>query len=271
MKTAVLAGYGNLPLIAINNLKAMGHEVVTIAFNEEINTDLSGVSDKIYKFSVGQAKKVLDTLEKERVESVLFAGKINKSLLYSNLKFDMFSVKLLMSLKDRKDDTIMLKIVELLEEKGITVLKQTDVFKDLLVEEGVLTKMKPTGQEMEDILFGFKVAKEIGRVDIGQTVVVKNKAVMAVEAIEGTDEAIKRGCKYAKNGGVIVKVSKPCQDLRFDVPTVGIDTLKNIKDNKGKILALEANKTFVVDKNECVKFANKNKLVIVGIRGEDES
>ncbi|MGA1862419.1 UDP-2,3-diacylglucosamine diphosphatase LpxI [Deferribacter thermophilus] len=270
MKTAVLAGYGKLPLIAINNLKDLGHEVITIAFNEEINIDLSDASDKIYKFSVGQAKKVLDTLEKEKVESVLFAGKINKSLLYSNLKFDMFSIKLLMSLKDRKDDTIMLKIVELLEERGIKVLEQTEILKNLLIEEGGLTKLKPNKDEWDDIRFGFNIAKELGRVDIGQTVVVKNMAVMAVEAIEGTDEAIKRGCNYAKKDAVVVKVAKPFQDFRFDVPTVGIDTLKNIKDNKGKVLALEAGKTFIIDKEECIKFADKNKMIIVGIRGENE-
>ncbi|KAA0257737.1 DUF1009 domain-containing protein [Deferribacter autotrophicus] len=265
MKIGLLAGYGQLPLIAIRNLKAEGHFVVTIAFNEEINTDLSFVSDKIYTFSVGQAGKVLNTLEKESVEAVLFAGKINKSLLYSNLKLDLFSMKVLMSLKDRKDDTIMLKIVELLEERGIHVLKQTDVFKDLIVEEGVLTKKKPSKNELKDIEFGFEMAKEIGRLDIGQTVVVKDMAVMAVEAIEGTDEAIKRGCMYAKKDGVVVKVAKPSQDLRFDVPTVGVDTLKNMKDNGGKILALEAGKTFIVDKEKCVEFANQNKMVILGV------
>ncbi|MGA1846435.1 LpxI family protein [Deferribacter abyssi] len=266
VKVGLLAGYGQLPSIAIKNLKAEGHFVVTIAFNEEINTDLSSASDKIYTFSVGQAGKVLKTLEKESVEAVLFAGKINKSLLYSNLKLDLFSINVLMHLKDRKDDTIMLKIVELLEERGIHVLRQVDIFKDLIVEEGVLTKKKPTKNELKDIEFGFEIAKEIGRLDIGQTVVVKDMAVMAVEAIEGTDETVKRGCLYAKKDAVVVKVAKPSQDLRFDVPTVGVDTLKNMNDNGGKVLALESGRTFVVNKEECVEFANKNNMIIVGLK-----
>jgi DUF1009 family protein len=193
---------------------------------------------------------------------------VNKTLLFSDLKFDLTAVKLLATLRNRKDDTIMDAICSEMESKGISILEQTEGLDCLYLDEGVYSKKKPSKDQMEDILFGYEMAKELGRVDIGQTVVVKDRAVMALEAIEGTDKAIARGCTLAKKDAVVVKCAKPGQDLRFDIPTVGVDTLRNIVDNDGRILAVEAGKTFVVDKEACIKFADENKLIFLAVKNE---
>ncbi|UOD35024.1 UDP-2,3-diacylglucosamine diphosphatase LpxI [Deferribacteraceae bacterium V6Fe1] len=267
MKIALLAGYGKLPVFAVRSLQEANKEFIVVTFSEEFNQSIETNGIVVYSLSVGQVGKILDVLKKESVTDVIFAGKVNKSLLYNNLKLDMKAVKILFSLKDRKDDTIMNAVIDELSKMGINVLKQTDVLKSLLAEENIIIGKSPTNKEKEDIEFGFKIAKELGRLDIGQTVVVKNKAVMALEAIEGTDAAIERGLQLAKKGGIVVKVAKPDQDERFDVPTVGVDTLKKIADNKGRLLAVEAGKTFIVDKKECENFAKKNGITLISVQG----
>lgn len=271
MKIGLLAGYGSLPLDVARNLKNDGHEIVTIAFNEEITCDLSPFSSRIYTISVGQAGKVIKTLKSESISKIVFVGKINKSLLFSNLKMDLYAMKLLMKLKNRKDDTIMLGIIEAFANEGIDVLKQTDALKNLFVEPKVLSKKKPSKADMNDIAFGYQLAKQMGHLDIGQTVVVKDMAVMAVEAIEGTDVAVERGCQLARNNAVVVKVAKPDQDERFDVPTVGVDTLRKLSDNKGRVLAIEANSTLVVDLEECISYANEKSLILISYEDANES
>jgi DUF1009 family protein len=267
LKIALLAGYGKLPVFAVKSLQEANRDFIVITFSEEFNQSIETDGIVVYSLSVGQVGKILDILKKENVTDVVFAGKVNKSLLYNNLKLDMKAVKILFSLKDRKDDTIMNAVINELDKMGINVLKQTDVLKSLLAEEDILIGKSPTNKEKEDIEFGFKIAKELGRLDIGQTVVIKNKAVMALEAIEGTDAAIERGLQLAKKGGIVVKVAKPDQDERFDVPTVGVDTLKKIADNKGRLLAVEAGKTFIVDKKECENFAKKNRITLISVQG----
>lgn len=272
MKAGLLAGYGGISVIAAKNLRDKGYTVITIALSESVSEDLSELSDTLYVISVTQVSKIIKTLKKEKVTELLFAGKITKELIYENLKFDFLAVKTLIGLDDRKDDTIMRAVIDLLKKEGINVMKQTEVLDSLLAPEGVMSGKEPTKKMMEDVFFGFNTARELGGIDAGQTVVVKDKAVMALEAIEGTDAAIERGCRLAKKGGVVVKTAKPSQDERFDVPTVGVDTLKKITDNKGSLLAIEAFKTFVVNKEECIRFANENGLVFISIKGVyDES
>ena len=268
MKIGLLAGYGELTVDAAVNIKNQNHELVVLAFNETINQDLSTYADKLYTVSVGQPGKILKILKKEQIKHVAFVGKVNKTLLYSNLKLDLTAVKELVKLKNRNDDTIMYAVVDFFNRNGITVIKQTEILNNLLTDEKVLSKKKPSKPQWEDIKYGYKIAKEIGSLDIGQTVVVKNKAVMAVEAIEGTDKAIERGCRLAKKNAVVVKVAKPDQDERFDVPTVGVDTLKNLFDNNGEVLAIESGETFVVNIDECIEYANKKSLIFVSYEDE---
>jgi len=265
LRTGLIAGYGTLPLIAAENLIKDGHDLCIISLYEEATVDLSGLKVPIEKFSVTQVGKIIKTLKKYNVNRVLFAGKVNKSLLFSDLKFDLTAIKLLAKVKDRKDDTLMESICTELANNGMEVIKQSDALYTLYLEKGVYSKKKPSAAQLADVDFGLEVAKELGRLDIGQTVVVKNKAVMALEAIEGTDKAVARGCSLAKKGAVIVKCAKPSQDKRFDIPTVGVDTLKILADNGGSLIAIEASATFVVDVDSCIAFADANKIIFMAI------
>ena len=163
------------------------------------------------------------------------------------------------------DDEVMLLIVKEMEKAGITVLDQTIFIKNLMIPAGVLGKHKPTKEQMEDVNYGFWLAKEMGKIDVGQSVVIKDKMIMAVEAIEGTDKCIKRGAKLAKKNACVVKVSKPKQDKRFDIPTVGLRTLHTMKRYKANLLAVEANETIIVDQEKVIKYADDNHIVLMAV------
>ena len=174
-------------------------------------------------------------------------------------------IELMSKVKRLNDDQVMLLIIEEMEKLGITILDQTIFIKNCMIPAGVLGKVQPTNAQKEDVDYGFYMAKEMGRLDVGQSVVIKDKMVMAVEAIEGTDRCIERGAKIAKNGATIVKVAKPSQDNRFDIPAIGLNTLKVMKKYKASLIALEANKTIIVNQKEVVDFANKNNIVIMAV------
>jgi len=175
-------------------------------------------------------------------------------------------LKLLWGLRDYKDDTIMLAITQELQKEGIQVLPTTALCQDLLVPQGSLTEDGPSRAELKDVAFGYHIAKEMGRLDIGQTVVVKDRAVMAVEAIEGTDEAILRGGRLAQEGAVVVKVAKPQQDLRFDVPVAGLSTIKAMLKARCRLLALEAEACLLLQREEVVREAELGGISVLGYR-----
>lgn len=264
-KIGLIAGAGDMPMIWARAAKAKDAEIVAVAIAEESKKGLEGIVDQLHYFSVGQVGKIIKTFKDEQIKELVFIGKVNKSLILADIKFDLRALAIIAKLRDRKDDTIMLAIVDELKKEGIEVLKQTTLLEDLMPGPAVLTRKRPTKDEMADIEFGIEMARGIAALDIGQTVVVKKKAVMAVEAIEGTDEAIKRGGILGRGDVVVVKVAKPDQDLRFDIPTVGMNTLKTLIDADGKVLAIEAGKTFVVDLENLVKEADKNGVAIVAV------
>ena len=170
-----------------------------------------------------------------------------------------------MSLPNRKDDTVMQALVKAVESTGAKVVNQTALIRPLMPAAGTLTKREPSAAERQDMEFGFRMAKEIGRMDVGQTVVVKDMAVMALEAIEGTDACISRGGKLAREGAVVAKVAKPQQDNRFDVPAVGRKTLETMIEVKAKALVIEANETLLVEREEVIKLADENGIAIVAM------
>jgi hypothetical protein len=267
----LIAGMGGLPRAIASEARRMGCRVVGIALQPVADESLKPFVDDFYKINIGRLGGLISLLKKLSITNAVMAGKVPKEILYkhkTSIIPDIKTVKLFFTLKNRSDDTIMSAIVHELEKNGIKLRNTTDFTKGLLAPAGVLTKKKPTKDELRDIEFGFEIAKEIGRQDIGQTVVVKDLAVMAVEAIEGTDEAIKRGGSLAKKDAVVVKVSKPKQDLRFDVPVVGTDTLCSMKAASAKILALEAGKCIIVDKEKFIKEADKEGMVVVGVKFE---
>ena len=267
-KLGLIAGKGDLPKAVASEAKAQGYTVIAIALEPLTDKSLSSYVDEMKLVNVGKFGKIIDSLQAYGIKKIVMAGKVSKTLLYkSNIAPDMRAVKLLFSLKDRSDDSILLAITKELEKEGFQLLDITRFCNRLLTPNGVLTKRRPNKNEWKDIEFGWRMAKEMGRLDIGQTVVVKNQAVMAVEAIEGTDEAIKRGGKLAGGGAVVVKVSKPNQDMRFDVPAVGLDTLHAMVEAGACVLSVESKNSIFLDKEKLIKESNKAGISIVGYSG----
>jgi DUF1009 family protein len=254
----LLSGIGHLPVDVAQSAKAMGYRVVAIGVVPGVDPGLAASVDAYYDIHIGKLGKIINTLKKNQVTKVTMIGKVTKEILYSEGAIipDFRAIKLLTSLPDRKDDTIMNAIVKELEEEKMAVMDQTLLIQPLLPAPGVLSKRKPTAEELEDIEFGFQVAKEIGRLDIGQTVVVKNKAVMAVEAIEGTDACILRGGTLGK-GAIVAKTAKPAQDNRFDMPSVGVRTIESMIAAGAAGIVMEAGRTLLVERERTLALADE--------------
>jgi hypothetical protein len=271
-KLGLIAGKGELPAAVASGARSQGYSVFAVALDPLADKSLSSYVDEIQWVNVGKFGELLESLKKSGVKEAVMAGKVSKTLLYkSKITPDLKAMKLLFSLRDRSDDSILLAITKEIEKEGIKLLDITGFTTSLLTPEGVLTADRPTEDEWKDIAFGWKIAKEIGRLDIGQTVVVKNQAVMAVEAIEGTDEAIKRGGTLAGKGAVVVKVSKPDQDMRFDVPVVGLDTIRAMADVHARVLSVEAMKSMILNRDAIIKEAKKAGIAIIGYSGQATS
>ena len=266
MQIGIVAGAGRLPVIISADAKERGYRIVTVALEGLASIEMDRLSDIIKWVNPGQLGLMLKTFKDNRVDSVLMVGKVPKSLLLkSKITPDLRAVKVLLSLKSKSDDVILKAITREIEKEGMKVIDIASFSPHLLAPEGLLTKTVPSEDEEKDIQYGWKIAKEIGRLDIGQTVVIKSRAVMAVEAIEGTDEAILRGGEWAGEGAVVVKVSKPQQDMRLDVPVVGSDTLQAMIKVRATVLALEAYKSIIVNRKEFLEVANRAKISVMGL------
>ncbi len=265
-KLAVVAGNGELTTLLVKSAHEQGFTTCAIAVTEEAKERLEELCDKTYKFSPGQLSKILELMRSEMIHQAVFIGKVPKLDLLRNIyKLDWVAIKTLSRLSNLNDDSIHNGIADLLKKYNVEILPQTKFLKHLFLEKEVLSKRKPTLEERVDIEYGFSVAKKIGSLDIGQTVIVKNRMILAVEAIEGTDEAIKRGYEFAKGEAVVVKVSKPNQDERFDIPTIGEKTIQTLANNGGGILAFEANKTIVANKEQLIKIADRLNICLVAV------
>ena len=263
----LLAGIGHLPVDVAQSAKKLGYKVVAIAVVPETDPELPENVDVFYTINVGKVGKILRTLKQNGVKNVTMIGKVTKEVLYKTgvVIPDLTTIRVLASLPDRKDDTIMNAIVKLIEDAGMHVMDQTVLVRALLPEPGVLTKRKPAEQEWKDMQFGFRMAKELGRLDIGQTVVVKNQAVMALEAIEGTDACILRGGFLGKGGVIVAKTAKPAQDNRFDIPSVGTTTLTSMIHAGATGIVIEAGRTLLVDRKRTLAMADEKGITIVSM------
>lgn len=266
MQIGIIAGSGELPEIIAQDARERGYKVITVALENLASAGLNDVSDKIKWINVGKLGTLIDTLKDSGVSQAIMAGKVPKSLLYkSKITPDLKAIKLLFSLKDKSDDAILNALAKELAKEGITILNTAAFSPHLLTPEGVITEGKPSKEEWSDIEFGWRIAKAIGELGIGQTVVVKSQAVLAVEAIEGTDEAIHRGGKLGGDGAVVVKVSKPQQDMRLDVPVIGPATLKSMTAVKARVLAIEAGRSIIIHRANLIREAEHSGISIVGL------
>lgn len=262
----LIAGDGQLPVKMAQYAQENGFKVIAIALSNDNAKDLEKYCEKVINFGFGQLNSVKAALVENNIKQLTFLGKVSKTMLLKRPKLEPLAIELLKKAVRLNDDAIMLLLIEELEKIGIKILDQTIFIKGLMVSKGNLTKLKPTEEQLVDIEYGYKLAKEMGNLDIGQTVVVKNKMVLAIEAIEGTDKCIKRGGKLARRkGAVVVKVSKPNQDKRFDIPAVGLKTLKVMRRYGADVLALEEGETIIVDQEKMIEYADRNKMVIVAI------
>lgn len=264
-KQGLIAGDGILPVEMARHAKENGFEVVCISLANDNVKQLKKYCSKVYSCHPGEVNRIEKILKDEEIKQATFLGKVHKRVLLQLHKFDSRAIEILKAAQRLNDDKVMLLIVNEFEKLGITVLDQTIFIKNLMIPSGVLGKLKPTEEQMEDVTYGFWLAKEMGKVDVGQSVVIKDKMIMAVEAIEGTDMCIKRGSKLAKSGAAVVKVAKPSQDKRFDIPAIGLRTLKTMKKYKANLIAVEANETIIVDQEKVIKFADENDIVIMAV------
>ena len=258
----IIAGGGQFPLMVADSVRKQGHRVVAVAHHEETDPELANRVDQIVWINLGQLGRLMKALKKHGVQKALLAGTITKRLMFK-VKPDLKGLTLMSKIAIFHDDGILRSLAGELEKEGIHIVSATSFIPELLSPPGCLTRRKPTKKEKEDIQFGWQVAKELGRLDIGQCVVVRRRTVLALEAIEGTDETILRGGRLARERAVVIKVSKPSQDLRFDIPSVGSKTVETMSKVKASVLALEAGKTLMFDRSEMIQLANSSGISIV--------
>lgn len=264
-KQGLIAGDGILPVRMVQYAKENGFEVVCISLSRDNVRDLKKYCSKVYSCHPGEVNKIESILRDEQIKQLTFLGKVHKKVLLQLHKFDKRAIDLIKDAVRLNDDQVMLMIVQELAKIGVEVLDQTIFIKNLMIPAGVLGKHKPTKEQMDDVNYGFWLAKEMGKIDVGQSVVIKDKMIMAVEAIEGTDSCIKRGAKLAKRGAVIVKVAKPKQDKRFDIPAIGMKTLRTMRCKRASLIAVEANETIIVDQEKVIKYADEHNIVIMAV------
>lgn len=263
-KIGLIAGSGQLPLFAAKRACEQGFRVCSCLIEGEADRGIENLSCAACWVKLGELGKVIQFFRSENVSEVLLIGKVHKVSLFSGrVRPDFEMVKALATLRDWKDDSLLGAVVSSLDKNGIRVLDSTLFFREDLLLPGVITRSKPGKEESQDIEFGWSIAKAMGGLDIGQTIVVKSKAVLAVEAIEGTDEAIRRGGKLGGSGTVVIKVSKPRQDMRFDVPVVGPTTLRVMQEVNARVLAVEAGTTILCDRREVLTLADQAGISII--------
>ncbi|SFL18493.1 LpxI family protein [Halanaerobium salsuginis] len=261
-KKALLAGWGNLPLLWAEKAKMAQEDFIIISIAEEITANFSEFACQEYTINLSEFNKLIELLKAEQVSDLIMLGKIQKAHLFAGFEPDIRLKKLLAGLPNFNDDTIMLALVKEFTRSGINVLPQDYLLQDQLAKTGVLAG-KLTEQLKTELSFAFTTAYNLGQLDIGQTALTKNGAVLALEAIEGTDQAIKRAAEFGGPGIVMAKCSKKEQDLRFDLPTVGLQTLDNLISSQAAALIIESGKTFILNQAEFLQRAAANNLVVV--------
>ena len=276
-KMGLIAGWGDFPLAVARALKRQNYAVYCLGIRDHADPALAEICDEFRLVGIAKLGAHIRYFKRRGVRQATMAGKIFKArMLFQPWGWighlpdwrccRTFYPHFLTRTQDRTDDTLMTTLVHTYAEDSIIFAPPTDFAPELLVKLGPLSGRQPTTAQMKDIQFGWQLAKELGRVDVGQTVVVKGLAAIAVEAVEGTDACIRRAGELCPQGGfTVVKVAKPQQDMRFDVPTIGLGTLRALVEAGGQVLAVEAGKTIIVDEAEVIRFAKRHRLTVVAV------
>lgn len=264
----LIAGNGQFPFLVVEGAKKLGQQLIVVAIKEEADKRIEEIADKVVWVGIGQLGKMIKVFKSEGVEKAVMAGQVKHVQIFGSAFPDWRMAKMLYNLPRRNTDSLIGGIADELSKEGIELIDSTYFTQDNLAKEGVLTKRKPKDFELENIEYGLIVANEIARLDLGQTIVVRQKACVAIEAMEGTDATIKRAGELAKGNLTVIKVAKPNQDMRFDVPVVGLPTIQTMISAGATCLCFTPNKTLIFDKDEMLKLANANNICIVAAKSE---
>jgi len=268
MNYGLIAGNGEFPFLVLEGALRSGVSLAVVAIKEETDSSINEVAENVTWVGIGQLGKMISFFKTIGVTKAMMAGQVKHVQLFSGAIPDMRMVKMLWNLPRRNTVALIGGIAEELAKEGIELIDSTFFVKDLLAAEGVLTKRKPTDPELENIQYGLHIADEIARLDLGQTIVVRGKACVAIEAMEGTDATIQRAGKLANGKLTVVKVAKPDQDMRFDVPVVGVPTIEAMIEAGATCLSVTAAKTLIFDRDEMLSLADVKKICVVGSKTE---
>ncbi len=264
MKYGLIAGNGRFPFLVAEGAKKAGHPLAVVAIREETDPLIEDVADDVVWVGIGKLGKMISFFREKGVSKAIMAGQVRHVQLFSGAIPDLKMISMLWKLPQRNTDALIGGIADEMARSGIELIDSTFFVGDLLAPEGPLTKRKPSKEERRDIDYGLGIAREIARLDLGQTIVVRGGACVAIEAMEGTDEVIRRAGRLAKGKLSVVKVAKPNQDMRFDVPVVGVPTVETMIEAGAGCLSITAGETLMFDKDEMVELADRKGISIVG-------
>jgi len=267
-RIGLIAGNGRFPFLALQGARSLGHDVTVVAVKEEAFPELEDAAREagadLHWVSLGHLGKCIKVLRQADVKQAIMAGQVKHAKIFSGIVPDLTLLSVLTKLRSRNTDALISAVAEVLREQGIELLNSTAFLEPLLARDGTLSRREPSAEERDDLAFGYRMADAIAALDIGQTVVVKDKAVVAVEAMEGTDAVIHRAGEIAGPGTRVVKVAKPAQDMRFDVPVVGVATIEMMKRTGATAISVDAGKTLIVDGDRFFDAANAAQIAVVG-------
>jgi UDP-2,3-diacylglucosamine hydrolase len=259
----LIAGNGRFPFLVLEGARSQGIEMAVFAIKEEADPELAALASRLHWVSLGDLSKTIDLLHQEGVTQAVMAGQVKHNKIFSAIRPDWKLAKLLFALPKKNTDSLIGAVAKVLEDEGIRLVDSTVFLKPLLPDAGVLTRRMPSEEESADMVYGLDLARNIAAMDIGQTVVVSSRACIAVEAMEGTDETIARAARIASGKPlVVVKVSKPKQDMRFDVPVVGLPTIATMKASGATALAIDAQRTLLFDREALIAAANDAGIAV---------
>lgn len=262
----LIAGSGSFPIRFARSARAQGHRVIAAAHHGETDRSIESHVDEIIWVHVGQFGKIVKAFRRAGVEQAAMAGGITKIRIFGGLRPDLLALKYAAKVSSWNDDGLLRFIAGMFESEGIAIIDSTRFCPDILATEGPYTRRQPDEEQLKDVALGLEVARALGAVDVGQTVCVKGGSVVAVEAVEGTDHCLRRAGELAGKGVVVVKTAKPQQDMRFDVPCIGPETIEVCRGIGAAVIAVEAGRTLVLDEDETVRRAERAGIALLGVR-----
>ncbi len=263
MRYGLIAGNGKFPFLVLEGARRAGVELAVAAIREETDPAIEKMADRLTWVGIGQLGRMIRFFKREGVEKAIMAGQVKHVQIFSGALPDVRMLRMLVSLPRRNTDALIGGVAAELAREGIELIDSTHFLKDQLPAEGVLSRRSPSSAERGDIEYGLEVAREIARLDLGQTIVVRARACVAVEAMEGTDETVRRAGRLARGRLTVVKVAKPNQDMRFDVPVVGVPTVETMAEAGATCLCLTAGKTLMFDREEMLRLAERHRIAVV--------